>query len=170
LFLGTVSTWQVYSFVPSSGEITSFTEDVKPFVTYLTSNKGISTSQYLVQLQAGTEPFVSSSLQLITGKAVLIKPSPIIDRKRHLDNNSLYCEGQLNGVLILLVVVECANQSSISVNPRLSNLGNTEFMSSKVRATNNSHRFCELSRPDYTPMTTQRRYVAVPDGEERALH
>ncbi|THH20039.1 hypothetical protein EW146_g1227 [Bondarzewia mesenterica] len=57
LYKGTVSTWTVFSFVAPS-EITSFDTDLKPFLTYLTSDQGVSSSQYLVQAQAGTEPFI----------------------------------------------------------------------------------------------------------------
>ncbi|CAE6406973.1 unnamed protein product [Rhizoctonia solani] len=60
LYKGTVSTWTVYSFVASS-EITSYSGDLKAFVTYLASSQGLSTSQYLVGAQAGTEPFVGSA-------------------------------------------------------------------------------------------------------------
>ncbi|KAH7345611.1 glycoside hydrolase family 12 protein [Rhizoctonia solani] len=60
LYKGTVSTWTVYSFVASS-EITSYSGDLKGFITYLSSSQGLSTSQYLVGAQAGTEPFVGSA-------------------------------------------------------------------------------------------------------------
>ncbi|CAE6398954.1 unnamed protein product [Rhizoctonia solani] len=60
LYKGTVSTWTVYSFVATS-EITSYSGDLKAFFTYLSSSQGLSTSQYLVAAQAGTEPFVGSA-------------------------------------------------------------------------------------------------------------
>ncbi|KAI0310570.1 glycoside hydrolase family 12 protein [Amylostereum chailletii] len=60
LYLGPVSTWQVYSFVPPS-EITNHDSDLLPFIMYLVKNKGLPSSQYLVQAQAGTEPFVGSA-------------------------------------------------------------------------------------------------------------
>jgi len=60
LFKGTVSTWTVFSFVAPS-DITNFNQDLKAFLTYLSSNQGVSTSQYLVQVQAGTEPFIGSA-------------------------------------------------------------------------------------------------------------
>ncbi|KAF8894835.1 glycoside hydrolase family 12 protein [Infundibulicybe gibba] len=60
LFKGTVSTWTVFSFVAPS-EITNFNSDLKPFFTFLTSNQGVPSSQFLVQAQAGTEPFIGSA-------------------------------------------------------------------------------------------------------------
>ncbi|KAF9026711.1 glycoside hydrolase family 12 protein [Hymenopellis radicata] len=60
LFKGTVSTWTVFSFVAPS-EITNFNQDLKPFLTYLTSNQGVSSSQFLVQAQGGTEPFIGTA-------------------------------------------------------------------------------------------------------------
>ncbi|CAE6446301.1 unnamed protein product [Rhizoctonia solani] len=59
VFKGRVQTWDVYSFVASS-ELTNYNADLKPFFTYLSSSHGVSLSQYLVALQAGTEPFQKS--------------------------------------------------------------------------------------------------------------
>lgn len=50
----------VYSFVAES-TITSFSGDMLEFFTYLVDNQGLSSSLYLIDVQAGTEPF--------TGKA-----------------------------------------------------------------------------------------------------
>ncbi|KAF8913386.1 glycoside hydrolase family 12 protein [Mucidula mucida] len=36
-------------------------KDLKPFLTYLTSNQGVSSSQFLVQAQGGTEPFIGTA-------------------------------------------------------------------------------------------------------------
>ncbi|PFH53565.1 glycoside hydrolase family 12 protein [Amanita thiersii Skay4041] len=60
LFRGTVSTWTVFSFV-APNEITNFNSDLKPFFNYLITNQGVPSSQFLVQAQAGTEPFVGSA-------------------------------------------------------------------------------------------------------------
>jgi len=60
LFKGTVSTWTVFSFVAPT-EITNFNSDLKPFLTFLTTNEGVPSSQFLVQAQAGTEPFIGSA-------------------------------------------------------------------------------------------------------------
>ncbi|KAK7014404.1 concanavalin A-like lectin/glucanase domain-containing protein [Favolaschia claudopus] len=60
LFKGTVSTWTVFSFV-APNEITNFNSDLKPFLTFLTQNQGVPSSQLLVQAQAGTEPFIGGA-------------------------------------------------------------------------------------------------------------
>ncbi|KAG7086401.1 hypothetical protein E1B28_002356 [Marasmius oreades] len=60
LFKGQVSTWTVFSFV-APNEITNFNSDLKGFLNFLTANQGVSSSQFLVQAQAGTEPFVGSA-------------------------------------------------------------------------------------------------------------
>ncbi|KAF8061741.1 glycoside hydrolase family 12 protein [Lyophyllum atratum] len=60
LFKGTVSTWTVFSFVAPS-EITNFNSDLKAFLNFLVSNQGVPSSQFLVQAQAGTEPFIGSA-------------------------------------------------------------------------------------------------------------
>ncbi|KAK0473984.1 glycoside hydrolase family 12 protein [Armillaria novae-zelandiae] len=71
LFQGTVSTWTVYSFVAPS-EITNFNSDLKPFLTYLTSNRGVPSSQFLVQAQGGTEPFIGSATLSTSAYAISI--------------------------------------------------------------------------------------------------
>jgi len=55
LYSGSNGANQVYSFLPTSGTITSFSGDLKVFLAYLTSNLGLSTSQYLTTVQGGTE-------------------------------------------------------------------------------------------------------------------
>ncbi|KAG8916704.1 hypothetical protein FRC00_014498 [Tulasnella sp. 408] len=60
LWKGPVSSWTVFSFVPPS-EITNWSQDLKPFITYLTTSQGVSSSHYLIQFQAGTEPFTGSA-------------------------------------------------------------------------------------------------------------
>ncbi|KAJ3809688.1 glycoside hydrolase family 12 protein [Lentinula aff. lateritia] len=60
LFQGVVETWTVFSFV-APGEITDFNSDLLPFYTFLIDNHGVPSSQFLVQAQAGTEPFVGSA-------------------------------------------------------------------------------------------------------------
>ncbi|KAG8847055.1 hypothetical protein FRB96_001705 [Tulasnella sp. 330] len=68
LYKGTVSTWTVFSFKPASAstEITGFNTDLKAFFTYLTTYQGVPSSNYLVQAQAGTEPFISTSSTELT--------------------------------------------------------------------------------------------------------
>ncbi|THH03304.1 hypothetical protein EW145_g6363 [Phellinidium pouzarii] len=72
LYFGSNGANNVYSFLPSSGSaITSFTGDINDFLTYLTSNQGVSTSQFLKTAQAGTEP-TSGTGTLITSKYSLV--------------------------------------------------------------------------------------------------
>ena len=49
----------MYSFVANS-EITSFSGDIKAFFTYLIDDEGLSSSQYLTSVGAGTEAFTGS--------------------------------------------------------------------------------------------------------------
>jgi len=56
LFFGSNGANNVYSFLPTSGTITSFSGDINTFFKYLTSSQGVSSSQYLKTAQAGTEP------------------------------------------------------------------------------------------------------------------
>ncbi|KAJ8132496.1 hypothetical protein O1611_g1132 [Lasiodiplodia mahajangana] len=65
LYEGYNGNMHVFSFVASS-QITSFSGDLKAFLSYLTSNQGMSTSQYVTSLGAGTEPFVGSNAVLTT--------------------------------------------------------------------------------------------------------
>ncbi|KAJ3150633.1 hypothetical protein HDU89_003041 [Geranomyces variabilis] len=62
VYLGDVSTWKVYSFVAPK-EVEDYKGNLLPFFTYLRQAQGLP-DHYLVQAQAGTEPFVgSASLQ-----------------------------------------------------------------------------------------------------------
>ncbi|KAI1163082.1 family 12 glycosyl hydrolase [Nemania serpens] len=65
LYEGYNGNMHVFSFVASS-QVTNFSGDLKAFLSYLTSNRGMSTSQYVTSLGAGTEPFVGSSAVLTT--------------------------------------------------------------------------------------------------------
>ncbi|PSR73116.1 hypothetical protein PHLCEN_2v11018 [Hermanssonia centrifuga] len=65
LYSGSNGANNVFSFLPTSGTITSFSGDLKAFLTYLTQNEGVSTSQFLVTAQAGTEA-TSGSATLTT--------------------------------------------------------------------------------------------------------
>ncbi|EAW08261.1 putative endoglucanase [Aspergillus clavatus NRRL 1] len=63
LYLGPNGAMQVYSFVaPSSTE--NFAGDMKGFIDYLTSEQGLSKDLYLLDVQAGTEPFSGSDAVL----------------------------------------------------------------------------------------------------------
>ncbi|VDB99564.1 unnamed protein product [Peniophora sp. CBMAI 1063] len=55
LYSGSNGANAVFSFLPTSGVITSFSGDLMDFFSYLIDNQGLSSSQYLTTLQAGTE-------------------------------------------------------------------------------------------------------------------
>lgn len=65
LYEGYNGNMHVFSFVAAS-QVTSFSGDLKAFLSYLTSNNGMATSQYVTSLGAGTEPFVGSNAVLTT--------------------------------------------------------------------------------------------------------
>ncbi|GAP83653.1 putative glycosyl hydrolase family 12 [Rosellinia necatrix] len=65
LYDGWNGNMHVFSFVAAS-QVTSFSGDLKAFLSYLTSNQGMSTSQYVTSIGAGTEPFVGSNAVLTT--------------------------------------------------------------------------------------------------------
>ncbi|QRV81970.1 endoglucanase cel12C [Ceratobasidium sp. AG-Ba] len=71
LFKGTVSTWTVWSFVAPS-EITYYSQDLKPFFTYLINSQGLSSSKYLTAVQAGTEPFIGSATLTTTNYQISV--------------------------------------------------------------------------------------------------
>lgn len=56
LYSGPNGDTTVFSFVAVS-EITAFSGDIMTFLNYLISNQGLSSSQYLTSIGAGTEPF-----------------------------------------------------------------------------------------------------------------
>lgn len=60
LYYGLNGSTKVYSFVASSSA-TSFSGDLKLFLTYLVNNQKYPASQYLLSVQAGTEPFTGMS-------------------------------------------------------------------------------------------------------------
>lgn len=75
LFYGLNGSMKVYSFVASS-QITSFTADLKLFFAYLASSQGYPTSQYLLSIGAGTEPFTGTSAVLsVSAYSVVINLS-----------------------------------------------------------------------------------------------
>jgi xyloglucan-specific endo-beta-1,4-glucanase len=65
LYSGPNGDTTVYSFVASS-EQTSFSGDLLDFFDYLEEYEGFSSSQYLLSIQAGTEPFTGSDAELYT--------------------------------------------------------------------------------------------------------
>ncbi|TVY81633.1 putative xyloglucan-specific endo-beta-1,4-glucanase A [Lachnellula suecica] len=65
LYKGLNGSMTVFSFV-ASAETTSYSGDLKNFFTYLATSQGYPTSQYLLSLGAGTEPFTGSSAVFTT--------------------------------------------------------------------------------------------------------
>lgn len=60
LYRGNIKTWVIFTYFPSR-EISNFSADLKPFFTYLVANQAMPANQSLVQLQAGTEPFIGQA-------------------------------------------------------------------------------------------------------------
>ncbi|KAJ5712993.1 uncharacterized protein N7483_010174 [Penicillium malachiteum] len=67
LYTGPNGDTTVYSFVASK-TTTSFSADLKEFFTYLIDNEGLSSSLYLVDVQAGSEPFTGTDATLTVSK------------------------------------------------------------------------------------------------------
>ncbi|KAH8702461.1 endoglucanase [Talaromyces proteolyticus] len=65
LYSGPNGATTVYSFVATSQQ-TNFSGDIHNFLEYLVENEGLSSSQYLLSIQAGTEPFTGSGATLST--------------------------------------------------------------------------------------------------------
>ncbi|KAF4610052.1 hypothetical protein D9613_010663 [Agrocybe pediades] len=72
LYKGSNGANEVFSFLPTGNAIiTSFSGDLNTFLKYLTSNQGVSTSQFLVTAQGGTEA-TSGSATLTTSAFSLV--------------------------------------------------------------------------------------------------
>ncbi|TDL19683.1 glycoside hydrolase family 12 protein [Rickenella mellea] len=61
LYRGTVGNWTVFSFVTNQGELTNFSQDLKPFFNLLSSSYGVPKTSYFVGAGAGTEPFTGTA-------------------------------------------------------------------------------------------------------------
>jgi len=73
LWKGTNSTWTVFSFVRGgSSDITAFSGDLNAFFKYLTTSQGVSSSQFLTAVQAGTEPTTGSAQLKTTNYSVVV--------------------------------------------------------------------------------------------------
>nr|BAN51848.1 xyloglucan-specific endoglucanase [Lentinula edodes] len=74
LYSGSNGANAVWSFLPSASgtTITSFSGDIKTFFTYLIEHEGLSSSQYLTTLQAGTEATSGSATLTTTAYSVVI--------------------------------------------------------------------------------------------------
>ncbi|KAJ6470659.1 glycoside hydrolase family 12 protein [Mycena vitilis] len=71
LYFGSNGANNVYSFLPTTGTVTSFSGDINTFLTYLTGNQGVSTAQFLTTAQGGTEA-TSGSATLTTSAFSLV--------------------------------------------------------------------------------------------------
>ncbi|KAF5309995.1 hypothetical protein D9619_010407 [Psilocybe cf. subviscida] len=71
LYSGSNGSNKVFSFLPTGSAITSFSGDINLFLKYLTANQGVSTSQFLITAQAGTEA-TSGSATLTTSAYSLV--------------------------------------------------------------------------------------------------
>ena len=67
LYAGPNGQMTTFSFVATS-TINNFSGDFKSFLTYLVQHQGVSNSQYLLSLGAGTEPFTGSNAKFTTSK------------------------------------------------------------------------------------------------------
>ncbi|KAI0674322.1 concanavalin A-like lectin/glucanase [Trametes maxima] len=72
LYNGSNGANAVWSFLPTSGTITSFSGDINAFLQYLTQHEGVSTSQFLVTAQAGTEPTTGSATLTTSSYSLVI--------------------------------------------------------------------------------------------------
>ncbi|KAL0261785.1 hypothetical protein SLS55_003217 [Diplodia seriata] len=67
LYSGPNGQMTVFSFVASSSA-EDFSADLKDFIDYLTTNQGLSTSQYMKSIGAGTEPFSGTDAVFTTSE------------------------------------------------------------------------------------------------------
>jgi xyloglucan-specific endo-beta-1,4-glucanase len=72
LYEGLNGSMTVYSFVAES-TTTSFSGDMLDFFTYLIDNEGLSSSLYLIDVQAGTEPFTGSATLTTSAFSVTVE-------------------------------------------------------------------------------------------------
>ncbi|KAG6896172.1 hypothetical protein C0992_009866 [Termitomyces sp. T32_za158] len=73
LWRGPNTNWQVISFVSASGDITSFSADLKEFFNYLVANQGVAATQYVQAIQSGTEPFTGSAVLVTNNYSVSLQ-------------------------------------------------------------------------------------------------
>ena len=72
LYTGPNGDTTVYSFV-ASATTTSFSGDLLDFFTYLIDNEGLSSSLYLIDVQAGTEPFTGTADLTVSSYSVSVE-------------------------------------------------------------------------------------------------
>ena len=66
--------WTVFSFLRQGSDITNFNADLNGFYQYLINSQGVSGSQYLVSLEAGTEPMTGSATLTTSLYNVAVNP------------------------------------------------------------------------------------------------
>ncbi|KAJ5477478.1 xyloglucan-specific endo-beta-1-4-glucanase A [Penicillium diatomitis] len=71
LYKGPNGSMTVYSFVAES-TVTDFSGDLKKFFTYLIDQQGLNSNLYLVDVQAGTEPFTGSAKLTTTAYSAVV--------------------------------------------------------------------------------------------------
>ncbi|KAL5521816.1 hypothetical protein ACEPAF_2564 [Sanghuangporus sanghuang] len=72
LWRGPNQNWEVLSFVILDGDEQAFSADLNEYTRYLIENQGMSSSQYLHSIQAGTEPFTGYADLLTESYSVAI--------------------------------------------------------------------------------------------------
>ncbi|KAF8192991.1 concanavalin A-like lectin/glucanase [Pholiota molesta] len=72
LYSGSNGANNVFSFLPASGTITSFSGDINTFLQYLTAHEGVSTSQFLTTAQGGTEATTGSATLTTSAYSLVI--------------------------------------------------------------------------------------------------
>lgn len=65
LIIGTIGSIPVYSFV-AVNTATSFSGDIRAFYSYLETNEGLPGYYYVLSIQAGSEVFTGSDVELLT--------------------------------------------------------------------------------------------------------
>lgn len=70
LYYGAHSQMEVFSFMPASGSIQSFSGDLTEFSDYLVANHGVATSQVVQSIGGGTEPFEGVDVSFTTTRYV----------------------------------------------------------------------------------------------------
>lgn len=70
LFYGSHSQMEVYSFVAASGSVSSFDGDLTEFTNFLVANHGVASSQLVLSVGGGTEPFEGVNASFTTSRYV----------------------------------------------------------------------------------------------------
>ncbi|KAF5357345.1 hypothetical protein D9758_005913 [Tetrapyrgos nigripes] len=72
LWRGPNTNWQVLSFKNVGADITNFNVDLNQFFQYLIQNQGVSSSQFIQSIQAGSEPFTGTANLVTSNYSVSI--------------------------------------------------------------------------------------------------